>query len=97
MNQTLQARQTQAQTIRKKTSFTRREGATRAVQATALTTMIRNTLTRTKDQTKARTTPAIQSKQTRAKRQNEQTRAKHLTKVGTTPAQTTLLQLPTMS
>ena len=96
MNQTLQARQTQAQTIRKKTSFTRREGATRAVQATALT-MIQNTLIRTQNQTKARTTPAIQSKQTRTKHQNEQTRAKHLTKVGTTPAQTTLLQLPTMS
>ena len=94
MNQTLQARPTQ--TARKRTSFTHQEGATKAVQATA-PTMIQNTLIRAKDQTKARTAPAIQNKQTEAKRQNKQTRAKHPTKVRITPAQTTLLQLPTMS
>ena len=66
MNQTPRARPTQ--TARKKTSFTHQEGATKAVQATAPTT-IQNTLIRAKNQTKARTTPAIQSKQTRAKHQ----------------------------
>ena len=84
-----------AQTTQKRTSFTHREGVTRAVQATAPMT-IQITPIRAKVQTKARTAPAARNKQTEA-RQNKPTRTKLPIEVRITPTQPTLLQPPTMS
>ena len=58
MNRQIPTRRTQTQMIRKETSSSHREKATRAVQATVQSTPIRNKRTRAKPQAKVRTTPA---------------------------------------